>query len=165
MKVTISGLKPKVINYRNYKKFDECSLLSNIKEEHFKCKSCDVNEDYENFVQKLLKIVNNRAPLKSKTVRRNNVSFMNKDWRKAFYERKSLKSIYNKKRSRNNWNNCKKQINLCTNLRRKSTKRHFRNVSEGKSFSSNINFGKIIKPFLRNRGFMEGNLLKREMKL
>lgn len=77
MKATIFRLKPKVINYRNYKKF-----VSDIQREHFECKSTDVNENYEHFVQKLLKIINNHAPLKSKTVR-GNVFFMNKDWRKA----------------------------------------------------------------------------------
>ena len=45
MKVTISHLKPKVINYCNYKKFDEQNFLSDIQQEHFKCKSSDVNEN------------------------------------------------------------------------------------------------------------------------
>ena len=100
-------------------------MLSDIKEEHFKCKSCDVNENYENFVQKLLKLVSNRAPLKSKTVRRNNVSFINKDWRKAFYERTSLKSIYDKKRSRNNWNNYKKTDKSLYELKKEKYKTLF----------------------------------------
>ena len=52
-------------NYRNYKKFDEGNFFPDIQQEHFQCKSCDVNENYENFVQKLLKIVNKHAPLKS----------------------------------------------------------------------------------------------------
>lgn len=53
MKATIFRLKP------NYKKF-----VSDIQREHFECKSTDVNENYEHFVQKLLKIINNHAPLK-----------------------------------------------------------------------------------------------------
>ena len=36
-------------------------------------------------------------------------------------------------------------------------KRHFRNVSEGKLFSSNRNFWIIIKPFLTNKGFIANN--------
>ena len=52
MKVTISHLKPKVINYCNYKKFDEQKFLSDIQQEHFKCKSSDVNENYEFFFYK-----------------------------------------------------------------------------------------------------------------
>ena len=74
---------------------------------------------------------------------------------KPFMKKTRLKNIYNKKRLRDNWNNYyKKQRNLCTDLRKKSMKRHFRNVSEGKRFSSNINFWKIIKPFLTNKGFI-----------
>ena len=46
--------------------------------------------------------MNNDVPLKPKTVWGNNVSFMNKDWRKTIYERTRLKNIYNKKRSREN---------------------------------------------------------------
>ena len=61
--------------------------MSDIQQEHFECKSCDVNENYENFVQKLLKIVSNHAPLKSKSVSGNN------DWRKAIYERTRVKNV------------------------------------------------------------------------
>ena len=132
MKATISHLKPKAINYHNYKKFDEQNFLSDIQQEHFECKSSDVNESYENFVEKLLKIVNDHVHLKSKTVRGNIVSFMNKNWRKAIYESRRLKNICNKNRSRENWKSYKKQKNLCTNLRKKSEKRHCRNVSEEK---------------------------------
>ena len=49
LKATICRLKPKVINYRNYKKFHERNFLSDIHQEHFECNSCDVNENYENF--------------------------------------------------------------------------------------------------------------------
>ena len=51
------------------------------------------------------KTVNNRGPLKSKIIRGRKVSFINKDWTKAIYKRTRLKNIYNKKRSRDNWNN------------------------------------------------------------
>ena len=105
MKATISHLKPKVIDYYNHKKFDERNFFSGIQREHFERKSCDTSENYENFVQKLLKVVNHHAPLKSKSVRGNYVSFMNKYWRKLIYERTRVKSIKNKKRSRDNWSN------------------------------------------------------------
>ena len=35
MKATISRLKPKVINHRNYTKFDKRDFLSDIQQEHF----------------------------------------------------------------------------------------------------------------------------------
>ena len=125
--------------------------MSDIQQKHFECKSIDLNENYENFAQKILKIVNNHIPLKFKTVRGNNVSY--EHWRKTIYERTHLKNVYNKNRSRENWNNYRKQRNLCMCLRKKSMKRHFRNISHGKLFSSNINFWKIIKPFLANKGY------------
>ena len=127
--------------------------MSDIQQEHFECNSSDVNKNYEKFAQKLLKIVNNHVPSKSKNVRGDNVFFMNKNWRKAIYEKTHQKNIYNKNRSRDYWNNHKKQRNFCTNLRKKSIKGYFRNVSEGKLFSSNRDFWKVIKLFLTNKGF------------
>ena len=93
MKATISHLKPKVIDYYNHKKFDERNFFSGIQREHFERKSCDTSENYENFVQKLLKVVNHHAPLKSKSVRGNYVSFMNKYRKKVIYERTRVKNI------------------------------------------------------------------------
>ena len=46
MKAIISRLTPKVIHYRNYKKFDERNFLSDIHQEHFECKSSDLNENW-----------------------------------------------------------------------------------------------------------------------
>ena len=66
MKATISRLKPKVINYRDYKKSDEWNLLSDIQQKHFECKSTDVYQNYEKFVLKLPKFGNNHAPLNLK---------------------------------------------------------------------------------------------------
>ena len=79
---------------------------------------------------------------------------MNKEWRKAIYERTRLKNIYYKKRSKENWNKYKKQRNLCVKLRKKSMKSHFEKVTVGKAVSSNKNFWRIIKPFLTNKGFI-----------
>ena len=86
--------------------------MSDIQQEHFehKSKSSNVNENYENFVQKLQKIVNKHGPLKFNTVRGNDVSFMNKNWRKAIYERTRLKNIYNKNRSRDNLKNYERKV-------------------------------------------------------
>ena len=109
MKATTSRLKPKVINYRKYKTFDEQNFLSDIQQKHFECKSSDANENYENFEQKLLKIVNNHVLLKSETVRGNKDSFMNKNWRKAIDESTPLKTIYKKYRSRDAGTTTKKK--------------------------------------------------------
>ena len=92
MKANISRLKPKVINYRNYQIFDEQNFLSDIQQKYFECKSIDLNENYENFVQKLLKIVDDHIPLKSKTVRGKNAFFMNIG-EKPFMKERVLKTF------------------------------------------------------------------------
>ena len=57
-----------------------------MQKEHFECKSSDVNE-------KLQKLIKDHAPLKSKTVRENNNSLMNKDWKKKHLWKKRFKNI------------------------------------------------------------------------
>ena len=113
MKATVSRLKPKVISYRNYKNFDENEFIQDIKD-NFDSNNEPINasRNYETFVENFTKVANNHAPLKSKTIRGNSVLFMNKDWRKAIYKRTRLKNICNKKLSKENWQNYKKQRNL-----------------------------------------------------
>ena len=68
-------------------------IFSQAYSKNISSESRDTSESYENFVQDLLKVVNHHAPLKSKSVRGNYVSFMNKYWKKVIYERTRVKNI------------------------------------------------------------------------
>ena len=62
-----------------------------------------------------------------------------------------LKNIYNKTRSPENWDNCKKQRNFCVDLLRKTKRSYFEQINITDIFS-NKKFWKTIKPFFSNKG-------------
>ena len=111
-------LKPKIIRYRNFKKFDEAGFICDVKKFKFYIDSNDPDEIYEHLVKHFRTIVDKHAPLKQKTVRGNDAPFMNNTLKKAIYKRSRLKNIYNKTPTEYN----KKQRNLCVKLRKKAKK-------------------------------------------
>ena len=102
--------------------------------------------DYSYFQNKFSKVLNKHAPLKKKILRYNNNPFMTKNLRKAIITRSKSKSLYNKKRTKQNWDNYKKK-NSCVNLLRKTKREYFRNLNI-KDISSTKKLRKTIKPFL-----------------
>ena len=79
-------MKPKAIYYRNYKKINEQKFLEDVKNTN--CfNSDDPNESYELITDLFSKIVNKHAPLKKKFLRGNQAPFINKELRKAIYDR------------------------------------------------------------------------------
>ena len=54
---------------------------------------------------------------------------MTKTLRKAIMHRSKLKTVYNKKRTNDNWANYKKQRNFCMNLLRKTETDYFQNLN------------------------------------
>ena len=87
----ISRLKPKAIYYKNYKKFHEQKLLKDVKNTNFCFNSDDPNDNFELITELFSKIVNKHAPLKKKFLRDNQAPFMNKELRKAIYDRSKLR--------------------------------------------------------------------------
>ena len=69
-------LKPKIVYYRNYKKFNEANFLNDAKNCDFSLKTDDPNEKYDFLTNTFINIVNNHAPLKKKFIRRNQAPFM-----------------------------------------------------------------------------------------
>ena len=85
LKIYFSGLRPKVLSYRNYKNFYESKFLNHLNK-------TILTFDNENPSQNLivlgnifLEIVNVHAPLKKKIVRVNDAPFVGKQFRKAKY--------------------------------------------------------------------------------
>ena len=71
-------LRPKVITYRNYKKFDENHFLNDLQK-------LDIKLDEENSLisNKFLQVVNKHTPLKKKVLRGNHSPFVTKEFQKA----------------------------------------------------------------------------------
>ena len=93
MRSFVSRLKPKIIFFRNYKKFDETKFLSDLKNTNFSFTSADPNENYLFLTNSFSKIVEKHVPLK-KTLRGNHASFVSKELRKAIYTRSRFRNRF-----------------------------------------------------------------------
>ena len=105
---------PKIINYRDYSKFDPVKFRSDLREELCKCYRDGATYDHFNAT------VDKHAPLKKKSVRANDGAFMTKALRKAIMLRTRLRKMYNKCKTQEKWNAFKKQRNKCVKILRKA---------------------------------------------
>ena len=90
----ISRLKPRKIYHRIYKNFDKCSFLLNLRSINLYSSSIDPDKNYILLTSQFLKVVNQHAPLKVKTLRRNHAYFVDKQLRKEIYQRSKLRNKY-----------------------------------------------------------------------
>ena len=88
------NLKPKVIFYRNYKKFDEKRFLHDLQNKNFSMSSNDPSVNYKSITENFSEAIDKHAPLKKKLVGGNQAPFINRDFRKAIYTRTKLKNKY-----------------------------------------------------------------------
>ena len=72
-------MKPEVIFYGNYKKFDKKSLLDDLQIEIFSMSSNDPNVNYRSKTENFLETNDKHAPLKKKFIRGNQAPFLNRD--------------------------------------------------------------------------------------
>ena len=91
MRSFVSRLKPKIIFFRNYKKFEETKFLADLKNTNFSFTSADPNENYLFLTNSFSKIVEKHVPLKQKTLRGNHSPFVSKELRKAILPLTGLK--------------------------------------------------------------------------
>ena len=94
-KLNFSRPRPKVITYRNYKKFDEEKILNDLKETNVRIDEKDPNQNYQSLTKTLLAF-QKHSPLKKRIVRGNQAPFMTKEFQKAIYTRSRLKNKMNK---------------------------------------------------------------------
>ena len=66
MKSHFSRLKPKIIHYCNFKRFDEQTFIADVKNADFSVETDDPNENYVGLTNTLSLIVEKHAPLKKK---------------------------------------------------------------------------------------------------
>ena len=124
-KTTFQKRAPTIIRYRNYSKFNDEHFRTDLA--HTLFLNCDLrNIKYEDFNNTFKNVLNKHAPLKTKTIRANNVPFMNKNLQKQVMTRSRLKNKFNKVPSVENENAYKKQRNLCVNLFRKAKREYCR---------------------------------------
>ena len=126
LKAYFQKQKPKVIKYRNYKKFDNNLfrndflnelLLKNVQAKHL-----------DSFKTTAQYVFYRHAPLKGKHVRCNKSTFVNKNLRKAIMTRSRLLNKFRQERTISSHVAYKKQQNICVNLLQKTKKDFFNNL-------------------------------------
>ena len=108
------------------------------------------NTNYGAFEAAFDKVLNKHAPLKKKYVRANDVPFMTKALRKAVILRTRLRNKYNQNRIAENWNNFRRQRNLCVKLFRTEKKRYY-NTLDVNLITDNKQFWKSVKPLFSDK--------------
>ena len=149
MRAHIKKLKPIQIQYRSYKNYDENNFLSDLSNCELIKNKDDPDKMYDELTSNFLKILDKHAPIKHKIVRGNNADFMNKELQKAIMKRSRLKNKFNRLKSNENWEEFRKQRNLCTKIKRKAKISHFENLCKNPSANE---FWKTVKPFITDKG-------------
>ena len=149
IKSHFSRLKPKIIHYRNFKRFDEQKFIADVKNE-----TDDPNENYSALTNTFSLIVEKHAALKKKIVRGNYAPFITKDLRKAICTRSKLRNKLIKNPTEVNEKLYERQRNKCVLIRKKSIKQYFSNITS-KGTVTNREFWKTMKPFLTNKGCLD----------
>ena len=126
--------KPSVIMYRSFKNFIDdyfiCDLYHLLESLNFD-KSDGINTCFQTFIDCLNDIVNFHAPLKTKTIRKNNVPYMNSEWRKMMYKRNMMRNIKNKHPCPENYDRYRNLRNQCVKIGKRSKKQYFAERCEG----------------------------------
>ena len=157
LKNTFPKAPPKVINYRDYKNFDEQAFKYELRTKLENITS------YSEFEDIFLTILDNHAPSKQKVVRANDKPYMTKILRKAIMRRSSLRNKYLKYKTPDLHRAYKRQKNYTNRLLKKEKKHYFYNLDLN-NLTDNKKFWLTMKPLLgsNNHGVRTINLVEKE---
>ena len=150
MKTSFERLKPKVINYRDSKSFQNKLFQEELL---FELSNSTLEENangLEEFTEMCQKTLNHHAPAKQKFVRGNHLPFINKTLSKAIMHRNKFRNKYLRNKTDENKGKYTKQRNYCASPLRKS-KREYCSSLDVKNITDNKTFWKIVKPFLPDK--------------
>ena len=125
LKTEYKKLPPKVIKYRDYKKFNEKDFL-------YELNTCLLNNslgNYREFENIFTNILNRHAPMKTKYLRANNKPHVTKELRKAIMKRSNLKTKAERTKDPEDEARYKVQRNLVVTLNRKAKKAFFKSTA------------------------------------
>ena len=159
LKTTFPKQGPTVINYRNYKKYNENVFKSDLQQELQKIEPLDLN--YSSFATAFDRVLDKHAPVKKKYVRVNDKPFMTRALRKATMLRSRLRNKYNEDRTAENWNNFRKQRNSCVKLFRKEKRNYYNNLDIS-LVTDNKKFWKTVKPFFSEKSQSQNKIVLTE---
>ena len=139
---------PRIITYRDYRKFDPSVFKEDLKKELAKNNFC--YEKFEVFNSVVTGVLDNHAPIKKKSVRANDGPFMTKALRRAIMTRSRLRNIYCKYRTVENLKAFKKQRNKCVTILRQAKKDYYKDL-DIKNLTDNRKFWRSVKPLFNDK--------------
>ena len=143
-KMSFQKLQPKIINYRDYKNFDNEKLQSDI------CKMNLNTTDLEGFMKTVFHIFSKHATIKREYNRANKAPFMTKDLHKVIMKRSKLRNKFLKLRNLSDRKNYTSQRNLCKKLLKNTEITYFNNFDIRKN-ADNRTFWKTVVPLVSNK--------------
>ena len=149
-KMTFQKLKPRIINYRDYKFFDNVRYRNNLLQEISNSYLEFNDNEFSGFFDICRTASDQHPPRKKKYARGNHMSFINKTLSKEIMKRTKLRYKFSKDRAEENRNRYASQRNYCISLLKKTKKEYFGNLNE-KNVCDNKMFWKTVKPFLSDK--------------
>ena len=159
LKTTFPKQGPTVINYRNYKKYDENVFKSDLRQELQKIDPSDLN--YSLFETAFDRVLDQHAPIKKNYIRANDKPFMTRALRKATMLRSRLRNKYNEDRTAENWNKFRKQRNSCVKLFRKEKRNYYNNLDIS-HITDNKKFWKTLQPSFSDKSHSNNKIVLTE---
>ena len=122
LKSSFAKQKPRVLIYCNYKFFNNTLFRDQVLNKLTNSNLQTSDKDLKHFKETCLSVVNTIAPLKSRFIRANQASFINKEIQRAVMIRSKLRKKILKSRSKSDKKAYNKQRNKCVTLLRKTKK-------------------------------------------
>ena len=146
--------RPRHIDYRTYKNFTEADFLCDISTAPFQ--ASDIFDDVDDMAwytsQSLADKVNTHAPLKSKQVKCDSVSYMNSRLCKAIYARSMSRNKF-RKFGHKFWEENSRMRNKVVSIRKQSLKTYFsKNCSK-----QDKSFRRTVSRFMSDKASRNGN--------
>ena len=135
----------KVIQYRNYKKFDYAIFNNNLRKQ---TKNLSFSElDFATIRKIFMEIF---EPLKNKYIRANHSKFVTKELSKAIMLRSKLRNQFLKTKTQESKMKYNKQRNLCVSITRKAKRSYYENL-DLKDITDSKKFSATVKPLFSNK--------------
>ncbi len=144
LKTKFVKLKPKLINYRCYKNFNEGRFRYDLK------MCVDICTSYEDFESLFLKILDKHAPKKTKYIRANEAPYMSRLLKKAIMKRSRLEGVYYRTKSEHDKIIYKSHKNYVSRLYKRERKAFYQNL-DLRDLLDNRKFWKNVKPLFSNK--------------
>ena len=140
-----------VVKYRSYKNFDSQNYKHGLSIVPFHVADIfdSVDDAYWFCEHLLLDVINQHAPIKTRTTKQKSVRYMNGELRKAINVRDAFKRRYYKCKNQANWERYRYQRNLVVKLRRKSLNRYTKEKCTGQAGTKS--FWKTVKPLISDK--------------